>query len=87
MKSEVKERIRAKLIGTVMEISIGLLLVAVLLGKVALPTFYAVATTGFDAYTVLIWGIIPLVAAVAVLTAVYNRAKYAYQYGGAGGYG
>lgn len=77
--------LRARLIGTVLDIGISTLLGAIVIGQVALPTFFAVATTGFDAYTLLVWGIIPLVCVAAWLTAMYNRAKYAYSLGGAGG--
>jgi hypothetical protein len=76
---------KARLIGTILDIGISTLLGAIIIGKVALPTFYDVATTGFDAYTLLIWGVMPLVAVVAWMTALYNRAKYAYQMGGIGG--
>jgi hypothetical protein len=79
---------KARLIGTIFEISIGILFCGIMLGKVALPAFYAVSTSGFDAYTLLIWGLLPLVATVAVATAVYDRAKFAYQIirGGPTGY-
>lgn len=80
-----KKTVKAKLIGTVLDIGISTLLGAIILGKVSLPAFYAVATGGFDEYTLLVWGILPLVAVVAWMTALYNRAKYAYSLGGAGG--
>ena len=82
-----KEHLKAELIGTVIDLGIATLMAAVLIGRVAIPTFMAVPTAGFDAYTVLIWGITPLVVSAAFLTAMYNRAKYAYQTGGAGGFG
>ena len=80
-----KKTVKAKLIGTVLDIGISLLLGAVVIGKVALPTFFAVGTSGFDPYTILVWGIMPLVVVAAWLTATYNRAKYAYSIGGSGG--
>lgn len=80
-----KKILKAGLIGTVLDIGISVLLGAVVIGKVALPTFFAVATTGFDAYTLLVWGVLPLVVVAAWLTATYNRAKYAYNIGGSGG--
>jgi ABC-type uncharacterized transport system fused permease/ATPase subunit len=76
---------KALLIGTVLDIAISLLLAAVILGKVSLPAFFAVTTSGWDAYTILVWGIAPLVGVAAWLTAMYNRAKYAYSLGGPGG--
>ncbi len=82
----MKTLIKAKLIGTVIDLGIATLLAAVLIGKVTIPTFMAVSTAGFDTYTVLVWGLIPLVLALAFLTAMYNRAKYAYTLGGSGGY-
>jgi hypothetical protein len=88
MNEDVKKKCevtKARLIGTILDIGISTLLGAIIIGKVALPTFYDVVTTGFDAYTLLVWGIIPLVAVVAWMTALYNRAKYAYQMGGLGG--
>lgn len=81
-----KEILKANLIGTVLDIGIALLLGAVVIGKVSLPAFYAVATTGFDAYTLLVWGIVPLVAVAGWVTATYNRAKYAFSLGGGGGF-
>lgn len=75
------------LLGAIMDIALGVLFAAIMLGKVALPTFYAVATSGFDAYTLLLWGLLPLIAVAAVLVACYNRAKYAYTLGGQGGFG
>jgi hypothetical protein len=87
VKVPEKTTMKARLIGTVIDIAISLLIVAILLGKVALPTFYAVATGGFDEYTVLVWGVIPLIASLAILVAIFNRAKYAYSMGGAGGMG
>ena len=77
--------LKAPLIGTVLDLGISTLLGAIVIGKVSLPTFYAVSTSGFDTYTVLVWGIVPLVVVAAWLTAAYNRAKYAYSLGGAGG--
>jgi hypothetical protein len=79
------EIVKAHLIGTVLDIGISTLLGAIVIGKVALPTFYAVSTAGFDAYTVLVFGLIPLVAVAAWMIALYNRAKYAYQMSGMGG--
>lgn len=76
---------KAHLVGTVLDIGISTLLAAVIIGNVSLPTFYNVATGSFDTYTLLVWGIFPLVVVAALLTAVYNRAKYAYSLGGGGG--
>ena len=87
MKPVERKTLKAKLIGTVLDLAISTLLGAIIIGKVSLPAFYAVVTTNFDPYTLLIWGIIPLVLVAAWLTAMYNRAKYAYTTGGQGGYG
>jgi hypothetical protein len=87
VKVPEKTTMKARLIGTVIDIAISLLIVAILLGKVALPTFYAVVTSGFDEYTVLVWGVIPLITSLAILVAIFNRAKYAYSMGGTGGMG
>jgi len=86
MTDEVQTK-KARLIGTVIDIAISLLIVAILMGKVALPTFYAVLTGSFDEYTVLVWGVIPLISSLAILVAIFNRAKYAYSMGGPGGMG
>jgi hypothetical protein len=82
---EKPKTLKARLIGTVLDIGISLLLGAIVIGKVSLPAFYDIATGDFDIYTVLVWGVIPLIAVAAWLTATYNRAKYAYSLGGAGG--
>lgn len=73
--------VKANLIGTIIEIGISVLLCSVMVGQVALPVFYATATGSFDAYTLVLWGLFPLVVVAAILTATYNRAKYAYQAG------
>lgn len=80
-----KTTIKAKLIGTVLDLAISTLLGAILIGNIVLPQFYAVATGSFDTYTVLLWGVVPLVLVAAWVTAMYNRAKYAYSLGGPGG--
>ena len=85
--TEKKTTIRANLIGTVLDIGISLLLGSVIIGKVALPTFYTVVTSSFDPYTLLVWGILPLIGVAAWGVATYNRAKYAYEMSGAGGLG
>lgn len=85
MVQKEKQVIRANLIGTVLDIGISLLLGAIVIGQVSLPAFYAVTTGSFDPYTLLVWGLMPLVGVAAWLTATYNRAKYAYALGGQGG--
>lgn len=82
-----EHNLKARLVGTVIELGISLLLGAVIIGQVSLPVFYGIATGSFDAYTLIVWGIMPLVAVAAWLTAMYNRAKYAYTTGGRGGLG
>jgi hypothetical protein len=84
---EQKKTLKAKLIGTVIDLAISTLLGAIIIGNVSLPAFYAVTTGSFDTYTLMIWGVIPLVLVAAWVTAMYNRAKYAYSMGGAGGLG
>lgn len=82
---EMCRKARAYLIGTVIELGVSLLLGAIMIGETALPAFYSVSTGSFDTYTVLLWGLTPLITVAAFLTAMYNRAKYAYSLGGAGG--
>lgn len=80
-----KQPIKARLIPLVIDIGVSTLIGAIMIGKVALPTFYAVSTSGFDAYTLVLWGVMPLIAVAAWMTGLYNRAKYAYQMGGIDG--
>jgi hypothetical protein len=84
-KNEKEATLKARLIPLVIDIGVSTLMGAIIIGKVALPTFYAVSTSGFDAYTILLWGVMPLVAVAAWMTGLYNRAKYAYAMGGVGG--
>lgn len=77
---------KAHLIGTILDIGISCLLGAIIIGNVSLPAFYAVSTGSFDPYTVLVWGLMPLVVVAGWLTATYNRAKYAFSLGGGGGF-
>ncbi len=85
-KKIVDEKLtKARLIPLVLDIGISTLLGAIIIGKVALPTFFSVSTSGFDAYTLLLWGVMPLICVAAWAIGLYNRAKYAYQMGGVGG--
>ncbi len=68
--------IRANLIDAIIEIGLSLLIGAVILGKTALPTFYAIATTGWDTYTILLWGLLPLVAVCGFMMAIIYHVKY-----------
>jgi hypothetical protein len=81
-----KQTVKARLIGTILDIGISCLLGAIIIGNVSLPAFYAVSTGSFDAYTILVWGLMPLVVVAGWLTATYNRAKYAFSLGGGGGF-
>lgn len=86
-KKNPRKTLKARLIGTIFDIGIASLLACVLIGKLAIPTFYTVITSGWDTYTVMVWGLFPLVVSAALLTAIYNRAKNAYTMSGTGGFG
>ena len=71
-----KKIVKARFIDVILELGIGCLLAAIIIGKVAMPQIMAVTTVGWDAYTVLVWGVFPLVLVSAMLMAIIYHVKY-----------
>jgi hypothetical protein len=73
---EKVKKLKARLIDTVIELGIGVLVGAIILGKVAIPQLVAVTTVGWDAYSVLLWGVMPLIVVAAMMMAIIYHVKY-----------
>ena len=70
------EKKKARFVDVILELGIGCLLAAIIIGKVAMPQIVAVSTTGWDPYTILVWGVFPLVVVSAMLMAIIYHVKY-----------
>lgn len=70
------EKLKARLVDTVIEIGISSLIGAIIIGTIAIPRLIAVSTVGWDAYSVILWGLFPLILVGAWFMAVINRVKY-----------
>jgi len=67
---------RCRLIDTLIELGIGSLVGAIIIGKVAIPQLVAVSTSGWDAYSILLWGIMPMIIVAAMMMAIIYHVKY-----------
>jgi hypothetical protein len=74
--SEKKDVLKARFVDVILELGIGCLLAAIIIGKVAMPQIMSVTTVGWDAYSVLVWGVFPLVLVSAMLMAIIYHVKY-----------
>lgn len=59
--------------GTVIEIAISILVLAILVGVIAFPIFFGTNTTGWGATNILIWGVVPTVALAVVIVGLVNH--------------
>lgn len=62
--------------GSVIEIAIAILVLAILLGIVAFPIFFGVNTTGWGANNILIWGVMPVVALSVIIISLVKHFKH-----------
>jgi hypothetical protein len=66
----------ANLIEDTMEIAGAVLIIAILIGQIDLPLFYAVSTTGWGTPNILMWGIINVVAFAVLILLIVDKMKY-----------
>lgn len=59
--------------GMVIEISIAVLILAILVGIVAFPIFFDVSTAGWGANNILIWGVLPTVALAVIIVGIVQH--------------
>jgi len=59
--------------GTVIEIAISILVLAILVGVIAFPIFFGTNTTGWGATNILIWGVVPTVSLAVVIVGLVNH--------------
>lgn len=66
---------RAYFIAWVTETAIGTLLFALLFGNIAMPQILAVVTSGWDTYSIIIWGVVPLICIAGFIVRVIRSAQ------------
>jgi len=66
---------RAYFIAWVIETSLGALFFFVLFGTVAAPQFYAISTSGWNTYAILIWVFLPLICIAGFAIRVIRSAQ------------
>jgi hypothetical protein len=66
----------ARLVEEIAELAIAIFLYAILMGQIAIPMFLTVSTTTWDTYSKLLWVIIPTVAIVVFIQAMFYHVKY-----------
>jgi ABC-type transporter Mla maintaining outer membrane lipid asymmetry permease subunit MlaE len=66
----------ANLIEDTMEIAGAVLIIAVLIGQIDLPLFYAVSTTGWGTPNIVLWGVINVVAFAVLIMLIVQKMKY-----------
>ena len=59
--------------GTVIEIAISILVLAILVGVIAFPIFFGTNTSGWGETNILIWGVVPTVALAVVIVGLVNH--------------
>ena len=67
------------MIGWAMESALGFFIWAILFGKVVMPQWLAIATSGWDAYSALLWGFVPLISIAAYIMYVVDQARAGYR--------
>ena len=73
---ETVKVLKARFVDTMIELGLGFLIGAILIGRVALPQFYLVSTAGWDTYTILVWPLLPFVLVAGIALAVIYHVKY-----------
>ena len=68
--------VRAHLVEEIAELAIAIFLYAILMGEIAIPMFLSVSTSTWDTYSKLLWVIIPTIAIVAFIQAMFYHVKY-----------
>lgn len=66
----------ACLVEEIAEMAIAVFLYAILMGEIAIPMFLTVSTVGWGTYAILLWPIIPTVAIVVFIQAMFYHVKY-----------
>jgi len=64
--------------GTVIEIAISILVLAILVGVIAFPIFFGTNTSGWGATNILIWGVVPTVSLAVVIVGLVNHFRKSY---------
>jgi ABC-type proline/glycine betaine transport system permease subunit len=61
--------------GTVIEIAIAILVLAILVGTIAFPIFFGTNTSDWGTTNILIWGVVPTVALAVVIIGLVKHFK------------
>jgi fatty-acid desaturase len=67
--------LRAFILVWAIETALGFLMFAVMFGQVAAPIFMGVSTSGWDQYSILLWGFMMMIVIAAFLIRVIESAK------------
>jgi hypothetical protein len=67
------------MIGWAMESALGFFIWAILFGKVVMPQWLAVSVSGWDTYSALLWGFVPLISIAAYIMYVVDNARAGYR--------
>lgn len=68
----------ARFLMWVMETVFGFLMFAIMFGNVVMPQWLAISTSGWDSYSILLWGFLPMIALAAFTMRVIDSAKMGY---------
>lgn len=68
--------VAAYLVEEIAEMCIAIFLYAILMGNIAIPMWLTVSTAGWGTYAPLLWTIIPTVAIVVFIQAMFYHVKY-----------
>lgn len=66
---------RAYFIAWVTETAVGTLLFAIMFGQIAMPQLLAVVTSGWDTYSIIIWGVVPMICIAGFIVRVIRSAQ------------
>jgi hypothetical protein len=66
----------AHLVEEVVEIGIAVVMYSIVMGSIAIPQFMTVSTAGWPTYAALLWVLIPTVAIIVFIQAMFYHVKY-----------
>ena len=74
---EAKKYLKAySLSGKAIELGVVLLILAIIIGQIALPIFFSTNTTGWGATNILVWGTLPTITLAAFVIGIFAYFKY-----------
>lgn len=77
--SETVTTAKARFMAWAIETALGCSIFVIIFGNVFYPIFLGVSTSGWDTYSVLLWGFLGMVALAAFMIRVLESAKQGYR--------